>query len=50
MCWLSTSCADEIDAGECDGLTYEEIKEKHPALDEKRQKNKYYFRYPRGES
>jgi broad specificity phosphatase PhoE/predicted kinase len=41
---------DEIDAGVCDGLTYEEIKERMPDEFAARASNKFRYRYPRGES
>lgn len=41
---------DEIYAGACDGLTYEEIKEKFPKEAGLRKKDKLTYRYPRGES
>jgi broad specificity phosphatase PhoE/adenylylsulfate kinase-like enzyme len=41
---------DEIDAGRCDGLTYEQIKEEMPTEYLDRQKNKLCYRYPQGES
>ena len=41
---------DEIDAGRCDGLTYQQIKEQMPTEYEDRQKNKLCYRYPQGES
>jgi broad specificity phosphatase PhoE len=41
---------DEIDAGRCDGLTYERIKEEMPTEYIDRQKNKLCYRYPQGES
>ena len=41
---------DEIDAGICDGMTYEEIRLKMPELHEARTADKFRFRYPRGES
>lgn len=43
-------CLDEIDAGNCDGMTYEEIKEKYPKDYEDRSKDKLRWRYNRGES
>mmetsp|Transcript_29633 Transcript_29633/g.88668 ORF Transcript_29633/g.88668 Transcript_29633/m.88668 type:complete len:502 (-) Transcript_29633:107-1612(-) len=46
----SFKALDELNAGQCEGLTYEEIKDKYPAVNESRSKNKYYYRYPRGES
>jgi broad specificity phosphatase PhoE/predicted kinase len=41
---------DEIDAGVCDGMTYEEIAESMPHEYEGRQADKFRYRYPRGES
>jgi len=41
---------DEIDAGICDGFTYEEIAERWPADYLARQQDKLRYRYPRGES
>lgn len=41
---------DEIDAGVCEGMTYEEIRDKMPDLHEARTADKFRFRYPRGES
>jgi len=41
---------DEIYAGVCDGMTYEEIKEMYPEEYVLRQENKLGYRYPRGES
>ncbi|KVH94107.1 6-phosphofructo-2-kinase [Cynara cardunculus var. scolymus] len=41
---------DEINAGVCDGMTYEEIKKNMPEEYESRKKDKLRFRYPRGES
>ena len=41
---------DEIDAGVCDGLTYEEIKARMPDEFAARADNKFRYRYPRGES
>ena len=41
---------EEIDAGVYDGLTYEEIKETAEQEYSRRQKNKYWYRYPHGES
>lgn len=41
---------DEIDAGVCDGMTYEEIREQFPAEYERRARDKLRYRYPRGES
>lgn len=45
-----TQALDELNAGECEGLTYEQIGEHHPKVTECRRLNKYYYRYPRGES
>jgi broad specificity phosphatase PhoE/predicted kinase len=41
---------DEIDAGVCDGLTYDEIADTMPQEYEARQADKFRYRYPRGES
>jgi len=41
---------DEIDAGDCDGMTYAEIAEKMPAEFASRAADKFRYRYPRGES
>ncbi|XP_020585795.1 6-phosphofructo-2-kinase/fructose-2,6-bisphosphatase [Phalaenopsis equestris] len=41
---------EEINAGACDGMTYEEIKRNMPEEYESRQKDKLRYRYPRGES
>lgn len=41
---------DEIDAGDCDGMTYEEIQRLLPAEFEARNEDKFDYRYPRGES
>jgi broad specificity phosphatase PhoE len=41
---------DEIDAGDCDGMTYAEIEGRMPAEFEARAVDKFRYRYPRGES
>ncbi|XP_071497575.1 6-phosphofructo-2-kinase/fructose-2,6-bisphosphatase-like [Diadema antillarum] len=41
---------DELDAGVCDGLTYEEIQSRHPEEFALRDQDKYHYRYPMGES
>nr|XP_043635601.1 6-phosphofructo-2-kinase/fructose-2,6-bisphosphatase-like isoform X1 [Erigeron canadensis] len=41
---------DEINAGVCDGMTYEEIKKNMPDEYASRKKDKLRYRYPRGES
>lgn len=41
---------DEIDAGACDGMTYEEIRREMPEEHAARRENKLRYRYPRGES
>ncbi|XP_011003858.1 PREDICTED: 6-phosphofructo-2-kinase/fructose-2,6-bisphosphatase-like isoform X2 [Populus euphratica] len=41
---------DEINAGVCDGMTYEEIKKNMPEEYEARRKDKLRYRSPRGES
>lgn len=41
---------DEIDAGVCDGMTYEEIRARMPEIFAARAADKFRYRYPRGES
>ncbi|GLE03057.1 hypothetical protein PINS_up011936 [Pythium insidiosum] len=41
---------DEIDAGICDGMTYEQVAEEMPEEYLARKNNKLHYRYPRGES
>lgn len=41
---------NEISSGVCDGLTYEEIAQKHPEINGGRKTDKFNFRYPEGES
>ncbi len=41
---------DEIDAGICDGMTYEQIHEQMPDVYAARKADKFRYRYPRGES
>ncbi|KAJ8269196.1 hypothetical protein COCON_G00118030 [Conger conger] len=41
---------NEIDAGVCEGMTYDEVKEKYPEEFALRDQDKYYYRYPTGES
>lgn len=41
---------DEIDAGECDGMTYAEIRRRFPDEFAARTSDKLGYRYPRGES
>lgn len=41
---------DEIDAGVCDGMTYEQIAESMPEEFDARRSDKLRYRYPRGES
>ncbi|TNE92473.1 MAG: fructose-2,6-bisphosphatase [Deltaproteobacteria bacterium] len=41
---------DEIDAGKCDGLTYDEFHRRYPDDFASRKADKLRFRYPRGES
>eukprot|EP00124_Ichthyophonus_hoferi_P004483 Ihof_evm1s501 gene=Ihof_evmTU1s501 len=43
-------CLEEIDAGICDGMTYEQIGEKFPDDFASRDVDKYNYRYPKGES
>uniref|UniRef100_A0A673XCQ8 6-phosphofructo-2-kinase/fructose-2,6-biphosphatase 1 n=1 Tax=Salmo trutta TaxID=8032 RepID=A0A673XCQ8_SALTR len=41
---------NEIDAGVCEELTYEEIQDNHPEEFALRDQDKYRYRYPKGES
>lgn len=41
---------DEIYAGDCDGMTYDEIRQHDPGAFEARSHDKLNYRYPRGES
>ncbi|WVO21152.1 uncharacterized protein IAS62_002458 [Cryptococcus decagattii] len=41
---------DELDAGVCDGMTYEEIEQKYPEDYESRDDDKFNYRYRGGES
>ncbi|HEY8087516.1 MAG TPA: 6-phosphofructo-2-kinase/fructose-2,6-bisphosphatase [Polyangiaceae bacterium] len=41
---------DEVDAGDCDGMTYDEIAQRMPGEYSARQADKFRYRYPRGES
>ncbi len=41
---------DEIDAGRCDGMTYDEIRDALPSEYAARKADKLRYRYPRGES
>ncbi|KAK7102211.1 hypothetical protein V1264_020465 [Littorina saxatilis] len=41
---------NEIDAGVCEGMTYEEIQQKYPEEFALRDQDKFHYRYPSGES
>ena len=41
---------DEINAGICEGMTYEDIEKEMPEVFSARKANKYHYAYPRGES
>ncbi|TNM91447.1 hypothetical protein fugu_019827 [Takifugu bimaculatus] len=41
---------NELDAGLCEEMTYDEVKEKFPEEFALRDEDKYYYRYPAGES
>jgi broad specificity phosphatase PhoE/predicted kinase len=47
---LAWRALDEINAGICDGMTYEQIKQEMPTEYEARHNDKFRYRYPRGES
>jgi len=40
---------NEIDSGECECMSYEEIRQKRPEVYYSRKQNKYNYRYPEGE-
>ncbi len=46
----SWKALDEINAGVCEELTYEEIAEQYPADFSARDQDKFHYRYPAGES
>lgn len=46
---LEWKALDELDAGECDGMTYEEIEQRFPHDFKARDDNKYEYRYRGGE-
>ncbi len=48
--WLPLRALDEIDAGICDGMTYDEIGRALPEEARARAEDKFHYRYPRGES
>ncbi|KAI8328343.1 6-phosphofructo-2-kinase-domain-containing protein [Blakeslea trispora] len=47
---MSRKALDELDAGMCDGMTYEEIEEKYPEDYANRDEDKFNYRYKGGES
>eukprot|EP00803_Ostreobium_quekettii_P000050 evm.model.scf_2262.2 EVM.evm.TU.scf_2262.2 scf_2262:22211-24712(-) len=47
---LRWKALDELDAGICDGMTYDEIRETMPDAFQARQQDKLRYRYPSGES
>jgi 6-phosphofructo-2-kinase/fructose-2,6-biphosphatase 2 len=47
---LQWKALDELDAGECDGMTYEEIEKEFPEDFKARDDDKYEYRYRGGES
>jgi broad specificity phosphatase PhoE len=47
---LSWRALNEIEAGACDGKTYQEIKQRYPEEWKARKNDKLRYRYPRGES
>jgi broad specificity phosphatase PhoE/predicted kinase len=46
---ISLAEFNEIDAGVCECMTYEEIKNQMPEIYQARKKNKYHYIYPQGE-
>jgi len=43
---MSTSLLNELDGGDCNGMSYEQIREDFPDLWAERERNKLNFRYP----
>eukprot|EP01059_Diplonema_ambulator_P023468 TRINITY_DN38989_c0_g1_i1.p1 TRINITY_DN38989_c0_g1~~TRINITY_DN38989_c0_g1_i1.p1 ORF type:complete len:446 (+),score=55.18 TRINITY_DN38989_c0_g1_i1:78-1415(+) len=43
-------CLNEINAGVCENLTYDELEASHPEISKWRNSNKFAYRYPNGES
>lgn len=48
--FFSWRALDEIDAGNCDGMSYEQIRTVMPDEYSARSRDKFHYRYPRGES
>ena len=48
--YSSWRALDEIDAGICDGMSYAQIQQQLPDEFAARRKDKFHYRYPRGES
>ena len=48
--FVSLRALNEIHAGVCDGMTYEQIRRRMPDEFKARKANKFRYRYPRGES
>ncbi|CAE8587299.1 unnamed protein product [Polarella glacialis] len=47
---MSSSLLNELDAGVCNGLSYDNVRVNHPELWAERERDKLHFRYPNGES
>lgn len=47
---LRWSSLNEIHAGVCEDMTYDEVSQRYPLIDYFRKRSKYTFRYPEGES
>jgi broad specificity phosphatase PhoE len=43
---MSTSLLNEIDGGDCNGMSYEQIRTEYPTIWDDREKDKLNFRYP----
>mmetsp|Transcript_40531 Transcript_40531/g.88592 ORF Transcript_40531/g.88592 Transcript_40531/m.88592 type:complete len:506 (+) Transcript_40531:87-1604(+) len=43
---MSTSLLNELDGGDCNGMSYEEIKANYPEIYDERERDKLNFRYP----
>ena len=47
---INLKILNEINAGVCEGLTYNDVKNKHPEIYNLRKQDKFNYRYPEGES
>ena len=48
VCIVASALLNEIDAGVCEGMTYDDVKREYPDIHKERQANKLCYRYPGG--